>query len=76
LIIWSVAMGKVIIETKDEKELEIKTSLTSQEIEKILKEFEERKKSEETLDKLKGILKTDKSAEELIGEIYEEIYGR
>jgi len=69
-------MGKVIIETKDEKELEIKTSLTSQEIEKILKEFEERKKSEETLDKLKGILKTDKSAEELIGEIYEEIYGR
>jgi len=69
-------MGKVIIETKDEKELEIKTSLTSQEIEKILKEFEERKKSEETLDKLKGILKTDKSAEEFIGEIYEEIYGR
>jgi hypothetical protein len=28
------------------------------------------------LDKLRGILKTDKSAEELIGEIYEEIYGR
>jgi len=69
-------MGKVIIETKDEKELKIKTSLTSQEIEKILKEFEERKKGEEALDKLKGILKTDKSAEELIGEIYEEIYDR
>ncbi|WP_457643449.1 hypothetical protein [Persephonella sp.] len=69
-------MGKVIIETKDEKELKLKTSLTSREIEKLIKEFEERKKAESSLDKLRGILKTDKSAEELIGEIYEEIYGR
>ncbi len=68
-------MGKVIVETKDEKELKIKTSLTSQQVEKLLKEFEEKKKAEVALDKLKGILRSNKSAEELIGEIYEEIYG-
>ena len=37
-------MGRVIIETKDEKELKIKTSLTSEQVEKLLKEFKERKK--------------------------------
>lgn len=42
-------------------------------MEKLLKEFEERKKAEVALDKLRGILKTDKSAEELIEEIYEKI---
>lgn len=68
-------MGKVIIETKDEKELKLKTSLTSEEVEKLLKKFEEKRKAEIALDKLRGILKTNKSAEELIGEIYEEIYG-
>ena len=55
------------------KELKIKTSLTSEQVEKLLKEFEERKKAEVALDKLRGILKTDKSAEELIEEIYEKI---
>jgi len=69
-------MGKIIIETKDNKEMKIKTSLTSKEIERLLKEFEERKKAEKALDKLRGILNTEKSAEELIGEIYEEIYDR
>jgi len=69
-------MGKVIVETKDEKELKLKTSLTSEQVEKLLREFEEKRKAEVALDKLRGILKTDKSAEELIGEIYEEIYGR
>jgi len=69
-------MGKVIVETKDEKELKLKTSLTSEQVEKLLREFEEKRKAEAALDKLRGILKTDKSAEELIGEIYEEIYGR
>ncbi|WP_456383158.1 hypothetical protein [Persephonella sp.] len=69
-------MGKVIIETRDEKELKLKTSLTSEQVEKLLKEFEEKRKAEIALEKLRGILKTDKSAEELIGEIYEEIYGR
>ncbi|NPA52673.1 MAG: hypothetical protein GXO22_07235 [Aquificae bacterium] len=69
-------MGKVIVETKDERELKLKTSLTSQQVEKLLKEFEEKRKAKAVLDKLRGILKTDKSAEELIVEIYEEIYGR
>lgn len=69
-------MGKIIIETKDNKEVKIKTSLTSKEIERLLKEFEERKKAEKALEKLRGILNTEKSAEELIGEIYEEIYDR
>ncbi|WP_293448229.1 hypothetical protein [Persephonella sp.] len=69
-------MGKVIVETKDEKELKLKTSLTSEQVKKLLREFEEKRKAEVALDKLRGILKTDKSAEELIGEIYEEIYGR
>ncbi len=69
-------MGKVIVETKDEKELKLKTSLTSEQVEKLLREFEEKRKAEVALDKLRGILNTDKSAEELIGEIYEEIYGR
>ena len=68
-------MGKVIVETRDKKELKLKTSLTTEQVEKLLKEFEERKKAETALDKLRGILSTDKSAEELIGEIYEEIYG-
>jgi len=69
-------MGKVIVETKDEKELKLKTSLTSEQVEELLREFEEKRKAEVALDKLRGILETDKSAEELIGEIYEEIYGR
>jgi len=69
-------MGKVIVETKDEKELKLKTSLTSEQVEKLLREFEEKRKAEVALDKLRGILNTDKSAEELIGEIYEETYGR
>ncbi len=68
-------MGKVIIETIGEGEIKIKTSLTSEQVENLLKGVEERKKAEAALDKLKGILKTDKSAEDLIGEMYEEIYG-
>ena len=69
-------MGKIIIETNDNKNIKIKTSLTSEQIEKLLKEIKRNEKSIEVLEKLKGILKTDKSAEELIGEIYEEIYDR
>ncbi|ACN99305.1 hypothetical protein SULAZ_0877 [Sulfurihydrogenibium azorense Az-Fu1] len=69
-------MGKVIIETVDERELQIKTSLTTDQIEKILKDFEEKRKAEIALEKLKGILNTDKSAEEIIREPYEKIYGR
>ncbi|RUM58589.1 MAG: hypothetical protein DSY59_00460 [Persephonella sp.] len=70
-------MGKVLIETKDMKNIEIKSSLlTSEEIVKLIREFEKRKRLEMSLEKLRGILTTDKSAEELIGEIYEEIYGR
>ncbi|HIQ25002.1 MAG TPA: hypothetical protein EYH43_03365 [Persephonella sp.] len=65
-----------MVETKDEKELKLKTSLTSEQVEELLREFEEKRKAEVALDKLRGILETDKSAEELIGEIYEEIYGR
>ncbi len=69
-------MGKVVIETKDNKNIKIKTSLTSEQIQKLLKEIEKKEKINETFNKLQGILKTDKSAEELIGEIYEEIYDR
>lgn len=69
-------MGKVIVETKDKKEIEIKTSLTSEQVEKLIKEFEEEEKAKKALDKLFGILKTNKSIEELREEIYEEIYNR
>ena len=57
--------------TKDKKEIEIKTSLTSEQVEKLIKEFEEEEKAKKALDKLFGILKTNKSIEELREEVYE-----
>ena len=68
-------MGKVIVETKDDKNVNIKTSLTTEEVELILKD-QEKKNIDSILNKLRGILNTDKTAEELIGDIYEEIYDR
>ena len=67
-------MGKVIVETKDKKELKLKTSLTTEQVEKLLREFEEKRNAEKALDKLRWILSTDKSTEELIGEIYEKSF--
>jgi len=67
-------MGKVIVETKDKKELKLKTSLTTEQVEKLLRKFEEKRNAEKALDKLRGILSADKSAEELIGEIYEKSF--
>ena len=52
------------------------TSLSPAKIKEIIKEFEEREKAKKALDKLFGILKTNKSIEELREEIYEEIYNR
>ncbi len=46
-------MGKVIVETKDKKELKLKTSLTTEQVEKLLREFEEKRNAEKALDKLR-----------------------
>ncbi|WP_029520496.1 hypothetical protein [Persephonella sp. IF05-L8] len=69
-------MGKIIIETNDHKEIRIKTSLNSKQVENLIKELKNKEQAEKAFKKLRGILKTGKSAEELIGELYEEIYGR
>ena len=69
-------MTKVIIKSDKNKEIEITTQLPPDKIEKLIKEFEEREIAKKALDKLFGILNTNKSIEELREEIYEEIYNR
>ncbi len=65
-------MTKVIIKSDKHKEIEITTQLPPDKIEKLIKEFfEEREIAKKALDKLFGILKTNKSIEELREEIYE-----
>ncbi len=68
-------MGTIIIHTQDNKDLKIETSLKNEDIQNLLKKIKEKEKINKAFDRLKGILNTDKSAEELIGEIYDEIYG-
>ncbi len=68
-------MGTIIIRTQDNKDLKIETSLKNEDIQNLLKKIKEKEKINKAFDRLKGILNTDKSAEELIGEIYDEIYG-
>jgi len=51
------------------------TFLPPEKIEKLVKELEE-ELAKKTLNKLFGILKTDKSIDELREKVYEEIYNR
>ncbi len=69
-------MTKVIIKSEDNKETEIDTFLPAERIKRIIEEIEEKEKTKEALNKLFGILKTNKSIEEIREEIYEEIYNR
>ena len=68
-------MGTIIIQTQDNKDLKIETSLKNEDIQNLLKKIKEKEKINKAFDRLKGILNTDKSAGELIREIYDEIYG-
>ncbi len=66
-------MGKVIIETKDEGEIKIKTSLTSEQIEKIIKEIEKKEKAKNLVESTFGTLKGNKNLEkQLEAEWYEQ----
>ncbi len=66
-------MGKVIIETKDEGEIKIKTSLTSEQIEKFIKEIEKKEKAKNLVESTFGTLKGNKNLEEqLEAEWYEQ----
>ncbi len=69
-------MTKIIIKSNDKEEIEILTSLPPEKIEKLIKELEEEELVKKALNKLFGILKTDKSIDELREEICEEIYNR
>ncbi len=69
-------MTKVIIKSENQEEIVISINLSPEEIEKILREVEEEKIYQKALENLFGILKTDKSIDEIREEIYEEIYGR
>ena len=69
-------MTKVIIKPENREEIVISTSLSPTEIKNIIKEFEEEKLLKVALNKLFGILNTNKSLEEIREEIYEEIYNR
>ncbi|WP_029521526.1 hypothetical protein [Persephonella sp. IF05-L8] len=66
-------MTKVIIKSDNEREIEISTHLPPDKIEKLIRELEEEELVKRALDRLFGILETDKSIEELREEIYEEI---
>ena len=66
-------MGKVIIETKDEGEIKIKTSLTSEQIEKFIKEIEKKEKAKNLVESTFGTLKGNKNLEkQLEAEWYEQ----
>jgi len=66
-------MGKVIIETKDKGEIKIKTSLTSEQIEKFIKEIEKKEKAKKLVESTFGTLKGNKNLEEqLEAEWYEQ----
>ncbi len=56
-------MGKVIIETKDEGEIKIKTSLTLEQIQKIIKEIEKKEKAKKLVASTFGTLKENKELE-------------
>jgi len=56
-------MGKVIIETKDKEELKIKTSLTSKQIEKLIKEIEKKEKTKKLIASTFGTIKANKELE-------------
>ena len=57
-------MGKVIIETKDNGELKIKTSLTLKQVQKIIQEVEKKEKAKKLIDSTFGTLKGNKELEE------------
>jgi len=66
-------MGKVIIETKDKGEIKIKTSLTSEQVEKFIKEIEKKEKAKKLVEFTFGTLKENKNLEEqLEAEWYEQ----
>lgn len=69
-------MTKVIIKSDNKEEIVISTHLSPEEIEKIIREFEEERLYQKALKELFGILKTDKSIDEIREEVYGEIYNR
>ncbi|RUM58493.1 MAG: hypothetical protein DSY60_01600 [Persephonella sp.] len=69
-------MTKVIIKPDNKEEIVISTHLSPEEIEKIIREFEEERLYQKALKELFGILKTDKSIDEIREEVYGEIYNR
>ncbi|NPA52287.1 MAG: hypothetical protein GXO22_05290 [Aquificae bacterium] len=58
-------MGRVIIETLDERELKIRTSLTSKQIENLVKEIEKKEKAKKLVEATFGTLKESKNLERL-----------
>ena len=56
-------MGKVIIETKDKEELKIRTSLTSEQIKKVIEKMEERERAKKLVDITFNTLKENKELE-------------
>ncbi len=56
-------MGKVIIETKDKGELKIRTSLTSEQIKKVIEKMEERERAKKLVDITFNTLKENRELE-------------
>ena len=56
-------MGKVIIETQDHQELEIRTFLTSQQIQNLIREKEKKERAKELIKSTFGTLKENKELE-------------
>lgn len=56
-------MGRVIIETRDEGELKIRTSLTLEQIQKLIKEIEKKEKAKKLIDTTFNTLKENKELE-------------
>ncbi|WP_456383003.1 hypothetical protein [Persephonella sp.] len=56
-------MGKVIIETKDGKEVKLKTSLTTAQIQEIIDRAEKKERMKRLINKTFGTLKEDKKLE-------------
>lgn len=56
-------MGKVIIETKDNKELKLKTFLTSEQVEKLIKEIEKKEKAKKLISSTFGTIRENEELE-------------
>ncbi|WP_293447864.1 hypothetical protein [Persephonella sp.] len=56
-------MGRVIIETKDNGELKIKTSLTLEQIKNFIEEIEKKEKAKKLIDTTFNTLKENKELE-------------